>query len=109
MAKHVNLIHYFSTSNHFMVIIVVLQDSQNKVKKKRIKICFSKDISSDKGFSSSTGDNYAGGSNANIREETEFSTSNIEDKSHAGTELTNVSDEMTTTNADEVSKSQGDG
>uniref|UniRef100_A0A1I8NA04 G-protein coupled receptors family 1 profile domain-containing protein n=1 Tax=Musca domestica TaxID=7370 RepID=A0A1I8NA04_MUSDO len=76
-------------------------DFQDKVKKKRIKICFSKDISSDKGFSSSTGDNYAGGSNANIREETEFSTSNIEDKSHAGTELTNVSDEMTTTNADE--------
>lgn len=49
------------------------------------------------------GDNYASGSNANIREETEFSTSNIEDKSHAGTELTNVSDEVTTTNADEVS------
>ncbi|XP_073844746.1 5-hydroxytryptamine (serotonin) receptor 1B [Musca autumnalis] len=76
-------------------------DFQEKVKKKRIKICFSKDVSSDKGFSSSTGENYTGGSNANIREETEFSTSNIEDKSHAGTELTNVSDEMTTTNADE--------
>ncbi|XP_013115394.2 5-hydroxytryptamine receptor 2B isoform X2 [Stomoxys calcitrans] len=76
-------------------------DYQDKVKKRRIKICFSKDISSDKGFSSSAGDNYASGSNANIREETEFSTSNIEDKSHAGTELTNVSDEMTTTNADE--------
>ncbi|XP_061394024.1 5-hydroxytryptamine receptor 2B [Musca vetustissima] len=76
-------------------------DFEEKAKKKRIKICFSKDVSSDKGFSSSTGDNYGGGSNANIREETEFSTSNIEDKSHAGTELTNVSDEMTTTNADE--------
>ncbi|XP_075169039.1 5-hydroxytryptamine (serotonin) receptor 1B [Haematobia irritans] len=76
-------------------------DYQDNVKKRRIKICFSKDISSDKGFSSSACDNNASGSNANIREETEFSTSNIEDKSHAGTELTNISDEMTTTNADE--------
>lgn len=38
-----------------------------------------------------------------MREETEFSTSNFDSKSHAGTELTNVSDENTTSMADEVS------
>ncbi|XP_065368189.1 5-hydroxytryptamine receptor 2A-like [Calliphora vicina] len=76
-------------------------DFAEKQKKRRIKICFSKDVSSEKGFNSTGGDSIANNSNLNIREETEFSTSNIDSKSHAGTELTNVSDENTTSMADE--------
>ncbi|TMW42647.1 hypothetical protein DOY81_012274, partial [Sarcophaga bullata] len=45
-------------------------------------------------------------SNPNMREETEFSTSNFDSKSHAGTELTNVSDENTTSMADEQQQQQ---
>lgn len=86
-------------------MLIYFQDFEEKQKRKRIKICFSKDVSSEKGFNSTAGDSQANSSNPNIREETEFSTSNFDSKSHAGTELTNVSDENTTSMADEVSKS----
>ncbi|KAI8117443.1 5-hydroxytryptamine receptor 2B [Lucilia cuprina] len=76
-------------------------DFEEKRKRKRIKICFSKDVSSEKCFNSTTGDSQTNSSNPNIREETEFSTSNFDSKSHAGTELTNISDENTTSMADE--------
>lgn len=90
---------------HYFHFLIYFQDFEEKQKRKRIKICFSKDVSSEKGFNSTAGDSQANSSNPNIREETEFSTSNFDSKSHAGTELTNVSDENTTSMADEVSKS----
>uniref|UniRef100_A0A1A9WA30 G-protein coupled receptors family 1 profile domain-containing protein n=1 Tax=Glossina brevipalpis TaxID=37001 RepID=A0A1A9WA30_9MUSC len=76
-------------------------DLVSKNEKKRLKICFTKNVSTEKATGSSNAFNYAGSSNLNVREETEFSTSNYDSKSHAGTDLTTVSDENTTINANE--------
>uniref|UniRef100_A0A1A9UF97 G-protein coupled receptors family 1 profile domain-containing protein n=1 Tax=Glossina austeni TaxID=7395 RepID=A0A1A9UF97_GLOAU len=76
-------------------------DLVSKKEKKRLKICFTKNVSTEKATGSSSAFNYAGTSNLNVREETEFSTSNYDSKSHAGTDLTTVSDENTAVNANE--------
>uniref|UniRef100_A0A1B0GFJ9 G-protein coupled receptors family 1 profile domain-containing protein n=1 Tax=Glossina morsitans morsitans TaxID=37546 RepID=A0A1B0GFJ9_GLOMM len=76
-------------------------DLVSQKEKKRLKICFTKNVSSEKATGSSSASNYAGTSNLNVREETEFSTSNYDSKSHAGTDLTTVSDENTAVNANE--------
>uniref|UniRef100_A0A1B0AGY9 G-protein coupled receptors family 1 profile domain-containing protein n=1 Tax=Glossina pallidipes TaxID=7398 RepID=A0A1B0AGY9_GLOPL len=76
-------------------------DLVSKKEKKRLKICFTKNVSTEKATGSSSASNYAGTSNLNVREETEFSTSNYDSKSHAGTDLTTVSDENTAVNANE--------
>lgn len=86
----------------FYVLFIIFQpDLVSKNEKKRLKICFTKNVSSEKATGSSSASNYAGTSNLNVREETEFSTSNYDSKSHAGTDLTTVSDENTAVNANE--------
>ncbi|KAL9914774.1 5-hydroxytryptamine (serotonin) receptor 1B isoform 1-T12 [Glossina fuscipes fuscipes] len=76
-------------------------DLDSKKERKRLKICFTKNVSTEKATGSSIAFNYAGSSNLNVREETEFSTSNYDSKSHAGTDLTTVSDENAAVNANE--------